>query len=98
MSRENGLIVAVFVTPHGFGHASRISAVLNVILRSTSVTQILLFGKTPRWFWENNFPAKTNYACFTETTDVGLIQKSPFEQDLKTWINLLPAQSQEEIS
>ena len=89
MSRENGLIVAVFVTPHGFGHASRISAVLNAILQNTTVTQILLFGKTPHWFWKNNFPAKTNYVCFTETTDVGLIQKSPFEHDLKKTITKL---------
>ena len=83
MTHEHGLIVAVFVTPHGFGHASRISAILNAILQSTFVNQIFLFGKTPRWFWENNFPIKTNYVCFTETTDVGLIQKSPFEHDLK---------------
>ena len=89
MTHGHGLIVAVFVTPHGFGHASRISAVLNAILKSTSVTQILLFGKTPSWFWENNFPVKTNYVCFTETTDVGLIQKSPFKHDLKKTITHL---------
>ena len=86
MGRRNGLVIAVFVTPHGFGHASRISAVLNAILQITSVTRILLFGKTPSWFWNNNFPPGTNYNCFTETTDVGLIQKSPFEHDLKKTI------------
>ena len=86
MGRRDGLVIAVFVTPHGFGHASRISAVINATLQISSVTQILLFGRTPSWFWSNNFPPGINYTCFTETTDVGLIQKSPFEHDLKKTI------------
>ena len=81
-NKKNGLVIAVFVTSHGFGHASRTSAVLNALLESTKVAQILLFGKTPKWFWRNNFPQHTNYTCFTETTDVGLIQASPFEHDI----------------
>ena len=58
MTHEHGLIVAVFVTPHGFGHASRISAILNAILQSTFVNQIFLFGKTPRWFGKIIFRLK----------------------------------------
>jgi len=73
-----GLVLAVFVTPHGFGHATRVGAVLNSLSKKIRISKIILLGKTPSWFWEATLSATLNYLCLEENTDVGLVQSSPF--------------------
>jgi len=77
-----GLVLAVFVTPHGFGHATRVGAVLNSLSKKIRISKIILLGKTPSWFWEATLSATLNYLCLEENTDVGLVQSSPFAHNL----------------
>ena len=78
---SSNLKIACFVSPHGFGHATRISAVIQELALNFQCLELIIFGKTPQWFWENNLPknCKTRF-CDTKT-DIGLIQNGPFLHD-----------------
>ena len=78
--------IAFFISSHGFGHAARACAVMQKLWNALEVN-IFIFTTTPEWFFRNslNFP----FIYIYEKTDVGLIQSSPFEEDLdKTIIAL----------
>ena len=81
-SAEGGLVIAAFVSAHGFGHATRVSAILNAIQSRVVISKIILVGRTPRWFWEKNLSLPTQLHFMDEVSDVGLVQKNPFEHDL----------------
>lgn len=73
------LHIAYFITPHGFGHAARASAVMNAIYRRWPFVFFDIFTQTPAWFFENGLCAP--FAWHAETTDIGLSQTSPFSFD-----------------
>jgi len=77
-----GLVLAVFVTPHGFGHATRVGAVLNSLSKKVRISKIIFLGKTPSWFWQGTLSPMLNYLCLEENTDVGLVQSTPFDHNL----------------
>ncbi len=80
--KPDGLVLAVFVTPHGFGHATRVSAVLNSLSKKIRVSKIIFVGKTPAWFWQGTLPPELNFLCLDENTDIGLVQSTPFAHNL----------------
>ncbi len=71
--------IAYFVSPHGFGHAARSAAVLSSLgaRRPDIVPQI--FSTVPAWFWEDSLGTSFDY--HQVLTDIGLVQKSPIEED-----------------
>jgi hypothetical protein len=75
------LKIACFVSPHGFGHATRISAVIQQLAQSFQSLELIIFGETPQWFWENNLPKNCKFRFCETNTDIGLIQKGPFLHD-----------------
>ena len=75
------LKIACFVSPHGFGHATRISAVIQELAQSLQCIELIIFGKTPQWFWENNLPKNCKFQFCKAKTDIGLIQNGPFLHD-----------------
>ncbi|HZW05030.1 MAG TPA: hypothetical protein VFF68_13945 [Anaerolineaceae bacterium] len=82
-----GLKLAVFITPHGFGHAARVSAVLNAIHQQYAGVSFEIFTLVPEWFFEDTIEA--DYRCHCVRTDVGLVQKTPQEADLNATIEQL---------
>lgn len=79
--------IACFISPHGFGHAARTCAVLNALGRARPVFRFHLFTTVPEWFF-----AESLQSCFVFhhcRADVGLIQKSPFDEDLESTVRAL---------
>jgi hypothetical protein len=74
---------ACFVSSHGFGHATRVVAVIHKLAKHFNHLEILLVGQTPQWFWESNRLPNCKFSYLGCFTDVGLIQEGPFEHDLK---------------
>ena len=85
-TRDDAPRVAVFVSPHGFGHAARTSAVLNVLRRSWSC-HFELFTTVPRWFFDESVPA--TYRYHEEVVDVGFRQRSALHVDLGATVDAL---------
>ena len=83
------LNVACFATSHGFGHATRAVAVLQSLARSRPGLSVNVFSTLPEWFWTENLSPKIPYRAHRLETDVGLVQKTPFEHDLAQTIATL---------
>ena len=73
--------IGVFITSHGFGHATRTCAVLNEISKAKP-TSFVIFSTLPQWFFSQNLNYE-NFELVCIKTDVGLVQKSPFAHDLE---------------
>ena len=72
--------IAVFVSPHGFGHAARAAAVMEALAAIEPAIQFDIFTTVPDWFF-----AQSNTFAFQYhglQSDIGLVQKTPFEEDL----------------
>ncbi len=83
------LSIAYFVTPHGFGHAARASAVMNAIYARWPFVHFEIFSLVPEWFFSRSL--KASYTWHSEQTDVGLCHTSPFHFDLGRTIDALDA-------
>lgn len=71
--------VAVFVSPHGFGHAARASAVMEALHHATGA-RFELFTTAPRWFFDESIEGLYRY--HEVVTDVGFFQTSALAYDL----------------
>ena len=79
--------IAVFISPHGFGHAARAAAIMEALTAIAPSMQFDIFTTVPPWFF-----AQSNSFDFTYhhlLTDIGLIQKTPFQADLPTTVQQL---------
>jgi len=71
--------LAVFVSPHGFGHAARASALMGS-LHGLAGVRFELFAATPTWFFDES--VKGLYTYHRVQTDVGLRQASALVHDV----------------
>jgi len=78
--------IGYFISSHGFGHASRACAVMGK-LSKVDHTKFFIFTTTPDWFFKNSlsFP----YEYIETQTDVGLIQATPFTENIDKTIKAL---------
>jgi len=72
--------IASFISPHGFGHAARAAAVISAIHGLARKATFEIFTAVPAWFFKESLTGPYNY--HRVNTDIGLVQKTPFEQDL----------------
>lgn len=86
---------AFFISPHGFGHASRSLALMEALLVADDQAFFHLFTTVPEWFFKGVIGEKFTYrhlAC-----DVGFVQRDPFSSDFtathKALADLLPFRS-----
>jgi uncharacterized protein (TIGR00661 family) len=71
--------IAYFISSHGFGHAARACAVIDRLIINGH--HIFIYTNTPKWFFTNSLP-DDHFVYNQWATDVGLIQKNPFEEDI----------------
>jgi len=81
--------IAYFISPHGFGHAARSAGVMEALSRRDPSLRFDIFTTVPRWFFESG-------NCFTFQyhrllTDIGLVQKTPFQEDMPATVQKLEA-------
>lgn len=72
--------IAFFVSPHGFGHAARASAVMDAVLEINPSVRFEIITTVPKWFFAGSLSVSFGYHQFL--TDIGMVQKSPLEEDL----------------
>ncbi len=79
--------IAFFISPHGFGHAARAASVMEALAEIESSLQFDIFTTVPEWFFasSNSF----GYQYHRLETDIGLVQKTPFQEDLPATVQKL---------
>lgn len=80
---------ATFITPHGYGHASRITAVMNAVREAAPGTCFEIFTRVPVWFF--NMSLQDGFHYHDVLTDVGLAQATSMEEDLPETVRRLEA-------
>ena len=78
--------LAFFISPHGYGHAARSSAVMAALNESTGAA-FELYTTVPRWFFDVSIEGLFRYndvAC-----DVGFVQPSALNYDLHRTVEAL---------
>lgn len=79
--------IAYFITPHGFGHAARASAVMLAMQQRIPNLHFEIYTLVPEWFFaESSISHYTIHPC---RTDIGLAQSTPMEEDLPETIRQL---------
>jgi len=81
--------IAYFISPHGFGHATRAAAVMSAIQTLSPTTHFDLFTQAPEWLFRVSLSGPYSYHPLM--SDVGLVQKSPLEEDLEATLQSLEA-------
>lgn len=87
------LIIAYFISPHGFGHASRAAAVMNALnknpvsARKRVSLHFEIFTLVPRWFFHDSVSVPFTYHKLL--TDIGLAQESSLKENVAQTIERL---------
>ena len=79
--------IAFFISPHGFGHAARAAAVMAALAEIESSLRFDIFTTVPDWFFDNS--NSFGYQYHWLETDIGLVQKTPFQEDLPATLQKL---------
>lgn len=74
--------IAVFVSPHGFGHAARSAALLEALARRRPELRFEIFTSVPRWFFADSLGGRAAFTWHELATDVGLAQRTSVEENL----------------
>ncbi len=72
--------IAYFVTPHGYGHASRAAAVMAALLELDASIRFEIFTQVPAWFFESSLGE--SFGHHPLLTDIGLAQKTALVEDV----------------
>ena len=76
--------IAYFISPHGFGHAARAASIMEAMHAIDPSIGFEIYTATPSWFFQDHLNGYLNYHYLM--TDLGLVQKTPFEEDLEKTI------------
>jgi UDP:flavonoid glycosyltransferase YjiC (YdhE family) len=87
MPEHAAVSIAYFITPHGFGHASRAAAVMAALKARLSAIRFELFTTAPRRIFEDTLGP--SFAYHPLAVDIGMVQLSPLQADLKATIKAL---------
>jgi len=72
--------IAYFVTSHGLGHAARACAVMQALYLLKPAIRFEIFTDVPAWIFQQSLSVTFRYHPLK--TDVGLVQSSPFSEDV----------------
>lgn len=78
--------IAYFISPHGFGHAARASAVMSAVYEMDPLVHFEIFTTIPSWFFDSLESPHTYHPLMT---DIGLVQETPLYADLARTIERL---------
>ena len=79
--------IAFFVSPHGFGHAARAASIMEALTAIDPAFHFDIFTTVPDWFFAQSDSFSFTYHHIL--TDIGLVQQTPFQADLKATIRAL---------
>ena len=81
--------IACFVSPHGYGHAARASAVMAALHERCDDLFFEIFTTVPESFFRESLSG--NFAYHKFITDVGMVQRTSLHEDLHATITRLNA-------
>jgi hypothetical protein len=81
--------IAYFISPHGFGHATRASAIMAALGQLRPTTRFDIFTRVPRWLFEQSLGEPFGY--HEVLTDVGLAQQDSLHEDIAETVRRLDA-------
>ena len=87
MNKQNSFGIAYFISPHGFGHAARASAVMASLVDIDPSIRFHIFTTVPKWFFVESLSKNLEYRSLL--TDIGLAQASSFVADIPETIRQL---------
>lgn len=74
--------LAVFISPHGLGHAARACALMQALRDACGErVEFNVFTTTPEWFLAESLDFE--YRRIEELVDVGLVQRGPLHEDME---------------
>lgn len=79
--------VAYFISPHGFGHAARASAVIEAIQRINPNIHFHLFTSAPQWFFTESL--KNHWTYHATLSDIGMVQRTALQEDVDETLSAL---------
>lgn len=79
--------IAYFISPHGYGHASRAAAVMAAIQRRSPDVAFDIYTLVPPVFFENSLEGSFDY--FPLLSDIGLVQHDALREDVPATIRQL---------
>jgi hypothetical protein len=84
--------IAYFISPHGYGHAARASAVMAAMYDINPSIKFEIFTTIPGWFFQQSLSG--SFAYHSLLTDIGMVQETPLRENLpetlKKLNNFLP--------
>jgi hypothetical protein len=87
MENQNCFGIAYFISPHGFGHAARASAIMASLRHIDPSIHLHVFTTVPQWFFADSL--SKNFEYHSLLTDIGLSQTSPFIADIPKTVRQL---------
>ena len=80
-------VIAYFVSPHGFGHATRAVSVMAAIHDLDPAIHFEIFTGISSQLFEDSFPGSFSYHPLL--TDIGMVQKDSLTEDLSGTLSRL---------
>ena len=81
------LSIAYFISPHGYGHATRAAGVMEALNALDPATHFEIFTEVPSWLFEDSLSGDFGYHALL--TDIGLVQRTPLHADIPETIERL---------
>jgi hypothetical protein len=79
--------IAYFISPHGYGHAARATAVMDALSSLNRQIGFEIFTQVPRWFFEDSLEYPFGHHALL--TDIGLAQQNSLAEDLPETVRRL---------
>lgn len=79
MKNGSDCSIAYFISPHGYGHAARASAVIERCHELDNSLRFEIFTLVPEWFFRDSFNLPFGYHAVL--TDIGMVQKTAMAED-----------------
>lgn len=79
--------IAFFISPHGFGHSARASAIIEALYSIKHPIRVEIFTTVPEWFFQESLNRDFGYHFLL--TDIGLVQKTPLIEDISATVEQL---------
>lgn len=85
--------IAYFITPHGFGHATRAAAIMTAAQALDPSVQFEIFTRVPQWLFQQSLNQSLNapFGYHDTLTDIGLAQKNALHEDIAETVRRLDA-------
>ena len=87
MTPEVPARLSYFISPHGFGHAARASAVMEAIGQQLPAVHFDIFTRVPHWFFADSLTVSFSHHALL--TDIGLVQKNSLHENIPATVRQL---------